>query len=226
MKIRGREVTPFFISVIAAIAVTVTAIIFAVSCNGGKINFKASFYFVCYAVADNSVSAGSISTAVTNYGGAGYVIEYDNKFYVTVSCYYEKTDAYSVCESLKKRQLDCEVLEVITGDYRLETPSSSNSAQLYLNNLNVLYSLSTLAYECANAIDRGDYGQTQVLGVISNVENGPKSLLNSNPDNCFSPSVRALIGDCGAIKDGYIYSKDLRRLQIAIADAIINAKLY
>lgn len=226
MKIRGRTVTPFFISVIAAVGVTVATIIFAVSCNGGKINFKAAFYFVCYGVADNAVSAGSISTAVTNYGGAGYVIEYDQKYYVTVSCYYNKADALSVCESLKKRQLDCEVLEVITDEYKLQTPSSGNNAQLYLGNLNVLYSLSTLAYECANSMDRGDYGQIQVTNVISEVENGLKSLLNSNPDNCFSPTVRALLGDCGTIKDGYIYSKDLRRLQIAIADAIINAKLY
>ena len=47
----------------------------------------------------------------------------------------------------------------------------------------------------------------------------------SNPDNCFSEEIRRLIAECSDASEGYVYSKDLRRLQIAIADSVINVKL-
>ena len=48
----------------------------------------------------------------------------------------------------------------------------------------------------------------------------------ANADNCFSGEIRRLIAECDNVNEGYVYSKDLRRLQIAIADSIINVKLY
>lgn len=226
MELRGQKISAFFISVVVAVTVTVAVILTAVSCSGSKINFKTTFYFVCYAATDNAISAGSISTAVSNYGGAGYVLEYDGAFFITVSCYYNENDAKSVCESLKRRDLECQVLKIETDEYPLKSTAARSHAQLYTGNLNTLQTLSILAYECANALDTGAYGQSKAKSVVSDVENALRGLLNANAENCFSTDLRRLLAECEVLRGNYVYSKDMRKLQIAIADAIINAELY
>lgn len=225
MKAIWRSVTPFTVSVIAVLAATVLIIVSVAACNGEKLNFKTTFYFVCYAVEDNAISAGSISSAVSSYGGAGYVLEHKNKYYVTVSCYYEKRDAEAVCASLKHRLLECEVLKIETKEYSIPVSARSN-AELYMGNLNTLFSLSDLAYGCANSLDTGAYGQNEAKSVILNIENAISGLLSSNADNCFTPHLRNLNSLCKEARGGYIFSKDLRKLQIAAADVLINIKLY
>ena len=225
MKIFGKRISPFIVSVAAVIAATVIICVIAFSCSGNKINFKSTFYFVCYRTEDNSVSASSISGAVSNYGGAGYILEYGDSFYVTVACYYKENDAKTVCESLKKRDLNCNVLKIETDEYAVAN-SSSTQNNLYLGYLNTLNSLSTLAYVCANALDTASYGQQQAKSVILDVKSGLNGLLNANADNCFSQHLRRLVAVCDEVGEDYVYSKDLRRLQIAIADVIINVKLY
>ena len=225
MRIAGRKISPFIISIVAVALVTVIVIIAAFSCSANKLTFKSTFYFVCYRTEDNAVSASSISGAVSNYGGAGYILEYNDAFFVTVACYYDDKDAKTVCESLKKRDMECEVVKISTDEYSVAGNSSSNN-KLYLGNLNTLQSLTTLAYNCANAIDTGEYGQTQAKSVIADIRNTLNGLLTANADNCFSGELRRLIAECDNVSEGYVYSKDLRRLQIAIADSIINIKLY
>lgn len=225
MRIAGKKISPFIISVAAVVVVTVIILVATFSCSANKLTFKSTFYFICYRTEDNAVSASSVSDAVSSYGGAGYILEHDNVFFVTVACYYNKNDAKSVCESLKRRDLNCEVVEISTDEYGIANASTAQN-KLYLGNLNTLHSLTTLAYGCANAIDTGEYGQTQAKSVIADVQNTLKGLLTANPDNCFSGHIRRLIAECEDVSEGYVYSKDLRRLQIAIADTIINVKLY
>lgn len=225
LYVMKRKISPFYAAVAAVLAVTVTVIIFAAACAGSEINFKTTFYFVCYSVSDNAVSAGSFSEAVSSYGGAGYVLEYGEEFYVTVACYYKETDAEAVCRSLRSRQLDCNVLKVITESYRLNALGGANR-RLYKGNLNTLFTLSSLAYECANGLDTGEYSQSEAKGVISDMESGLKGLLTANPDNCFSPHIKRLLAECAEAKSGIIYSKNLRKIQIAAADVIINVRLY
>lgn len=226
MKERTKKFLPFIISVAAVLTASIIICISATSCSGEKISFKTSFYFVCYAVKDNSVSASSISGAVSSYGGAGYVLEHDGVFYVTVSCYYRETDALTVCESLKKRDMNCTVLTVKTDEYPLETTNAKNNSKLYLGNLNTLNTLSSLAYECANGLDTGAYNQTSAKTVIADIYSGLSGLLSANADNCFTNEIRRLTAICTDAGEGFVYSKDLRKLQIAIADTIINVKLY
>ncbi len=225
MRIAGRKVSPFLISVVAVVIVTVIILVVFFSCSGNSLTFKSTFYFICYRTEDNAVSASSVSDAVSSYGGAGYILEYGDAYYVTVACYYEDDDANTVCESLKRRDVDCEVIKIDTDEYAVANSSNANN-ELYLGNLNTLQSLTTLAYGCANAIDTGEYGQTQAKSVIADVKNTLNGLLNANTDNCFSGELRRLIAECTDVSEGYVYSKDLRRLQIAIADSIINIQLY
>ncbi len=225
MKVRGKEITPFIIAVAAILAATVIICAFAFSCNSSTLTYKTTFYFVCYKSEENYLSASSISDAVTSYGGAGYILELDGEYYVTVSCYYSEDDANSVCDSLARRDLDCFVLKKQTEEYPLPNSAKHNSA-LYKGNLNTLTELSSLAYTCANNLDTGEYSQTNAKQVVSDILKGLKSLQNANSGNCFSEELKRLVTICEDAGEGIIYSKDLRKLQIAAADTVINIKLY
>lgn len=175
---------------------------------------------------DNSVSASSISGAVSSFGGAGYILEIDERYYVTVACYYEQKHADDVCAELKTRDMVCSVLKVETKEYDLQTSNAKKCSKLYLGNLNTLHTLSTLAYGCANSLDTGEYNQSNAKNVIKDVKSGLEGLLSANANNCFTNELRRLIAVCDDTADGYVYSKDLRKLQIAIADTVINVQLY
>lgn len=223
---KSNRISPFYISVIAVAVLTVLVCIFAFSCSGSKLKFKTCFYFVCYAMEDNAISAGSISSAVSAYGGAGYILELNGKYYVTVSCYYEESDAETVCRELKDRNLFCSVLKMETSEYTLKTSYAKKNAELYKGNLNTLNSLSRLAYDCANALDTGAHSQSNAKSVISDIKSGLNSLLNANENNCFTVELKRLVALCDDAASGIVYSKDLRKLQIAIADTIIHIELY
>lgn len=116
-----RKCSGFVVGVGAVVIATVIICVCAFSCAGGNMAFNASYYFVCYRVTDNVISAGSLSGTASSYGGAGYNLSYDGNYYVIMSCYYQKNDAETVCSSLKKRDLDCTVLEIKTDEYRLKS---------------------------------------------------------------------------------------------------------
>lgn len=221
MKVR----TPFIVSVGAILAITVLICVFAVSCNTVTFTFETTFFFVCYKSSDNYLSASSMSDAVSSYGGAGYILELDGEYYVTVSCYYSESDANSVRDSLERRELNCFVLKKQTKKYSLPRSAEKN-AELYKGNLNTLTSLSSLAYACANKLDTGEYSQANAKQVVSDILKGLKTLQSANMSNCFSSELRRLVTICEDAGNGIIYSKDLRKLQIAAADVVINIELY
>lgn len=225
MEVRGREITPFFVAVTAILAVTVAICALSLACNTIEFTFEATFYFVCYKSEDNYLSASSISDAVSSYGGAGYILELDGEYYVTLSCYYLESDANAVRDSLARRELSCFVLKKETKEYSLPR-SAENMAAHYRGNLNTLTSLSSIAYTCANKLDTGEYSQANAKQVLTDILKGLQSLQSVNSGNCFSNELRRLVTVCEDAGNGIIYSKDLRKLQIAIADTVINIKLY
>lgn len=215
----------FFVSVTAAITVTVAIILCTLTLGGAKLEYEAEFYFVCYAVKDNSIAADTISGTVSSYGGAGYVLECGDKYYVTVACYYTENEAKIVQNNLSRRGLQCMVLKIETDEYPIRYLSRGNE-ELFKGNLNTLYSLSRLCYECANELDTGGYSQNNAKRVLADVESALNGLKQANVDNCFANELRRLITECKAAGEGFIYSKDMRKLQITIIDTIINIDMY
>lgn len=221
-----KKLSPFTISVVAVLAATVAIICGVISCSGSTICFVAEYYFVCYTVRDNALSADAISDTVKSYGGAGYVLEYNGNYYVTVACYYKETEANRVKQNLLKRGLNCSVLSIETDNYTIQSSLKNSNKNLYLGNLNTLYSISCICYECANGLDTGELGQSSAKSALANVKSSLNGLKNANIENCFYGELRRLIVECETISEGFIYSKDVRKLQIAIVDTIINIKLY
>ena len=214
------------ILVLGAVILTTVIICFsAVSCSGGKLKFEKTFYFVYYRVSDNAISASSLSDAASSYGGAGYVLNHNGNYYATFSCYYRDEEAKAVCSNLKKRDLECYVLKIEVKQFKLQNANAKKNQKLYLGNLDTMYSLSTLAYECANGLDTGEYTQQKAKNILSSISNTLNGLLKANENNCFTLDIKYLIGECEKAGSGYLLSKNMRYIQIALTDKILHAEL-
>ena len=212
----------FVISVAAVLAASIIIIVCAFICGGAEMVFESDYFFVCYTVRDNALSADAISDTVSSYGGAGYILEYGGNYYVTVACYYSENEAKTVKNSLLRRGLNCTLLEVNTKEYPINPAGLKKYGKLYKGNMNTLYSLSKLCYECANGLDIGKINQTSAKSVIKNVESGLTALEKANPENCFTAPLKRILAECDAAGQGYILSKNMRKVQIAIVDCLIN----
>lgn len=210
---------------LAAVTVTVVTVAVCVANSPRSLDFSRRYYYIYYKSQDDAYSASSISSTVQSYGGAGYVVKNGDKYYITVACYYDLQDAQSVCENLLRRGLDCGVLEVETGGFTLSSDSAKSNAERYAGNLNTLDELSLLCYETANFLDTGGYDQVKARGALDGVLSAFNGLLRENSANCFTDEINYLIAEWNDVTYGYIYSRDVRKLQIAITDCIVNIRL-
>lgn len=213
------------VAVVSAFVALLAVIAYATVIFSSRLRFAVEYYFVCYMTQDDAQSASSISSTVQSYGGAGYILKSDGKFYITVACYYSMDDAQSVCDKLKQRGLDCFALKAERDGYSLTTSRARGNAQKYYDTLSVLHSLSQTVYRAANALDGGTGGQEQAEAALLFVTNTLCGLARENSDNCFLPELDYIIAECEDARFGYIKSSGLRALQIAIADCILNIEL-
>lgn len=190
-----------------------------------KLTFSAEFFYVCYDSPSDAASASSISSLVHSYGGAGYIIKNGRKFYVTVSCYYTESDAQSVIKTLSSKGLCCSVVTVKAGGYTLRGTALDGKVKKYDGNLNTLLQLSEICYDIANSLDDGSLSQQGAGSALEAVSTGLDSLVRQNVSNCFTNEIEALKAEYADASYGYIYSRDVRRLQIAFTDCIANVKL-
>ncbi len=197
----------------------------ALSSCSEKLDFCATFYYVCYDGPSDAHSAASLSSTVQSYGGAGYTVKCGDDYFVTVACYYTENDARTVCSSLNKRGLECFVKKVERSDYPLKGNARKNK-DLYLGNLNTLCSMSEICYSLANSLETGERDREGAKKVLGDVEVGLESLIRQNPSNCFSGELNSLKAECRDTGSDYILARDVRRLQICLTDAVINIKLY
>lgn len=190
------------------------------SCGYG-LDFGAKFYYVCYKCPSDALSVSSISSLVESYGGAGYIVQVDGVNYVTVSAYYGEEEALSVQSALAEKQLSCQVVEVSRTDYSLPFRLRQN-AQYYAQVLGALYSLSVMCYDLANDMDGLKVGQSAASAVLDGVQTSLDGLSKSGKGDEFCAQFSYLSAQCEDVNFGYILPGDVRRLQIAICDAIIN----
>ena len=193
--------------------------------GGTSINFKATFYYVCYDSPPDDTSLVSISDLVQSYGGAGYIASSNGSSFVTVSCYYSLDDANSVCQQLNKKGLSCNVVKAQTPERKLYGSAKKYSGK-YESNFNTLYAISQTCYSLANSVDNLQVGQNGAKAILNEIKITLNGLLNANQQNCFADELDYLITECEDISYGYVFSYGIRRLQIAVCDCIVNANIY
>ncbi|MCM1437882.1 MAG: hypothetical protein NC131_01545 [Roseburia sp.] len=213
------------IGAVAAVTLALIILCFTLPSCAGNLGFKTTFYYVCYKSPPDARSASSISSVVHSYGGAGYIIQTGGGYYVTVACYYDGRDAEGVAGVLGKKGLDCSVVKVEAGDYEMRG-SSKRYAEKYRGNLKTLLSLSRLCYDLANSLDGGSCSQSAAKSVLGDVKTGLDGLAAINKANCFTGEINVLLAEYSDVSAGYVFSYDVRRMQIAITDCITNVKIY
>lgn len=209
----------------AAVVIILIILCIAIPSCAGKLGFETTFYYVCYNSPPDAQSASSMSSVVHSYGGAGYIIESGGSYYVTVACYYNDKDAQNVVATLGKKGLGCSVVEVNADDYPLRG-SAKRNAEKFICNLDTLLSLSRICYDLANSLDSYSCSQSTAKSVLGDVGSGLNGLAAVNKANCFTKEIERLKAECSDASAGYVFSYDVRRLQIAITDCITNVKIY
>ncbi len=216
------------IRIIAALSLSVAVIV--VTCCGvaacpRRINFSRCFYYVCYDSPSDAHSASSVSSVVESYGGAGYILQDGQNYYIAVSCYYNENDADGVCAALNNNGLKCRVVAIEACDYVLRGGAGKNAEQ-YEGNLKTLTELSEMCYNLANSLDNYSLNQSGAKSVLADIKTGLESRSRRYIANCFSGELARLTAECDDVSQGYILARDVRRLQIAITDAVVNVNLY
>lgn len=225
MKLRIGKIAAIAFPAILTLLLALGIIFHAVPSCSGKVDFSAVFYYVCYSAPTDSQSAASVSGVVRSYGGAGYVIENGGEYFVTISCYYDDGDAAAVVKTLGAKGLGCKVVQVQRDNISLPL-SAKNKAQSYKGVLDTMLSLSRMCYDLANDMDGGARNQNAAKSVLGEINSGLSGLYGANKSNCFSSELSGLIAVCDDVSAGYVFSCDVRKLQIAICDSIIHARLY
>ncbi|MGN1103353.1 MAG: hypothetical protein ACI4QI_00615 [Candidatus Coproplasma sp.] len=221
--IKNVKVWAVILSVAAISAVLCVALVKLF--GGTAINFKATFYYVCYNSPPDETSMVSISDLVQSYGGAGYIASSNGSSYVTVSCYYSADDANSVCQQLNKKGLSCNVVKAQTPERKVYGSAKQYSGK-YESVLNTLYSISQTCYSLANSVDNLQVGQNGAKSILKEIEVTLNGLWDANQQNCFADELDYLITECEDISYGYVFSYGIRRLQIAVCDCIVNVNIY
>lgn len=222
---KPRENIALYITVAAIAVLTVIFCITYSAVAPSSLQINLSYYFVYQYTADNAVSASSLSDATESFGGAGYILAFRSKFYITVACYYDETSANSVCLNLKNCGMECDVLAVSVTEKSISGTNSAN-AELFSGNINTLEQLGKISYNLANSLDKGEVTQSGAKDALSSVLSCVEGLYGVNTANCFSEGLSNIITICNDIlSDDYIYSKSARKLQIAIIDSIINVDM-
>jgi len=209
----------------AAAVCTFTAVMLSCLVNVVSLDFSAVFYYVVYGSPTDEVSAASVSSLVHSYGGAGYIIECDGEYFVTVSCYFDKAQADEVCSDLNSSGISCAVIAASADGYGLKLRDAQYKAK-YEGNLNTLLSLSKICYGLANSLDDLSVSQNGAKNMLTDVSYSLSGLLKSNAENCFTEQLNYLICECEDVSTGYVFSYDVRKLQIAICNALVNIKIY
>ena len=206
-------------------AILLPFVLTAVSCTDESISYSTTFYFVYCYEADGEDEAESLAGAVRAYGGAGYSLSYGGKYYIAASCYYSETAALSVCESLNRRGLSCGVLTAERESYSLTTTSAVSNSQSLKGAIDSLYGFGKVLYECAAALDTGG-SQSDAKSVIRSVRSVISALLRTDSCACFSPYLNYIYSLCDDLVYGsYVYSRDVRYVQIAAADCLLKVTL-
>ncbi len=207
----------------AALSIVVAAVLAALPFCSRRLAFSAVYYLVCYKSADDAHSAGSVSSTVQSYGGAGYIVRYGNEYFVVVACYYDMRDAEEVRLSLKQYELDCRVVEAYAGGYALPVRLSARGGDIE-GWLRTLDETGRIFYNAANAADGGNMAGGAAASVLSDARMTLCAVMEGNADNALGDEAGYIIALIDDLDASSVSAREFRVLQAAVCDCLINLR--
>jgi len=137
--------------------------------NKKDINLQ-SVYFVSAESFSNAIDAQNCSNEISKVGGAGFVYNKENVYYVITSFYLTEKEASSVCTNLKLDYINAQVLKIDFKKVSLSSSEFSNNFKQILISFIEFYAKSSIS------LDKGEISKNQIL--LSSLT------LNANIDEC------------------------------------------
>lgn len=191
----------------------------------GAVRLQVKCYMVYCTASPDGEGNGDIGTAVRAYGGAGYNFSYDGTDYVAVGCFMLKGEAQDFVQKLDVVGFSADVKELSEHRFELYNYSAAQNAEGYTETLKQLYELIRELCGIAEALDyRGGEGEARSRLVV--IAQDMSALLAENEGNCFTPPLArlsVLAADCAYRR--LLYARDVRYLQMGVADVLFNTRL-
>lgn len=145
----------------------ITAGSFSFTTNTTTKNTSFNIYAISLNSANNLAGAQAFTDDIKSRGGAGYIWQVENVFYVFASCYLEENDAIKVRDKLHDSGNECEIVQLEFKSIELSlTLTQDEKTQLY-NSLSVFKNTYKSLYDISVALDTNVSSSSECLILIS-----------------------------------------------------------
>lgn len=198
------------------------SVFFLAGIPGGSVDYERDFYFLTKEceTSDVSVTVGNVYLS----GGAGYILTDGNKELVALACYPDSDVAQKICDDLTRKGNEVRILQKSAEKWTIRGKKAL-SAEGMTNCCLKLDECERKLYASANSLEKGELTQSQaklcLVGVISALGGARREEFPK-----WSKRLDEIILRARECAEGIVLSKDVRYLQIALADMLIRAKEY
>lgn len=207
----------------AALAVFIFALsLIFVGCSS-YIRYPVRFFIVGKET-ENSYQSEQLTQNYILYGGAGYLLNCQDKNLAVAACYFNKGEALDFAALYNSIGVEAEVITVERVHFPLTTYYSQNNSRLFEKNISNLYLAARQLGSCSAAL-QSSFG-ADVRGVLKEVYSLLTEMLSENAANCFTSPLSRLISLCGDICfSAVVLPREIKYVQAAVVDVILNITL-
>lgn len=206
----------------AALIIIASAVAAAPSCVS-RAAFSVRYHFVCYKSADDAHTAASVSSVVQSHGGAGYIVKTGDDYRVAAGCYYSAEDARKVCSALSDSGLACDAVEAGVDGYDLPRDLAPH-ADAVLGAIRTLDQLGRIFYGAANGLDGGTMTADAALSLIADARSAAAAVAAGQRENALGEEAAYLVALMDDIGSARVTAREVRALQVAVCDAVLNVR--
>jgi len=116
-----------------------------------------SVYFISANQFKNQSEAENLSTQITELGGAGYIFNFDKNFHVITSLYINKDDANKVCNKLKDKYTNAQVLKLSMKKTKINDKALAKEINSLINSIITFYANNFIL------LDKGEISVNKIL---------------------------------------------------------------
>lgn len=155
--------------------------------NKYKVFSEKTYYAVCVAEGQTFVEVSNVVSPLKNYGGAGYVLKQNKKYYVVASIYQTEADAQKVCDNISG-EFEASVTKIKLDSLVLSSDYTSEQISALKTSLDLVNRTFEKLYEVCVSFDKGEILEAeakqklQVFRETCQLEK--ENLSNTFKDNC------------------------------------------
>lgn len=179
-----------------------------------------TFYFLVSEEENVPASAQAVYLG----GGAGYAMKRNGTDYAVLSCYFAESEAKRVKNNLENKKMSTAIVKESGGILYFKKRSEKQNAEKIAGCFRTMSGCIDLLYDISNYAETGTYTQRKLKQALSSVSGVLSCLAKENRGGLFtdiSACSAAAAGGIDEITRGIVYAKDVRYLQVFLADSYL-----